>query len=291
MLNTTVMNQLRILVTHFGVSPNEQVESLQCDECGHWNTLAKWHWGFRIEPGVYRTDGLKCPDCGHFHSPYDGPIRFATIDSENIDAQTVHGGKALPTVRKRAFSIEDFGPFEGWTHGANWNGWACPYFDKQVADQIVERYNESSLVPGFTAWYDAETDEYCFEMRADGSPEGIDRYSSSTINVNGETLQVYAIGSGAWCWETEIIGEDKTAIDRLVIGQTAYLNMTYTKAHRDNSAEITVFCTGWEVSSCDGTRIALCVQPVRGNGEMWLAPMDFFGADSKVLKSLKEIIG
>jgi hypothetical protein len=32
------------------------------------------------------------------------------------------------------FAIDDwFGPFEGWTTGERWNGWAYPYFEFDTA--------------------------------------------------------------------------------------------------------------------------------------------------------------
>lgn len=38
---------------------------------------------------------------------------------------------------KSKFQIDDGPIYEGYTNGNHWNGWACPYFTREVADQIA----------------------------------------------------------------------------------------------------------------------------------------------------------
>lgn len=42
---------------------------------------------------------------------------------------------------KGKFQIEDGPIYEGYTNGNHWNGWACPYFTREVADQIAREVN------------------------------------------------------------------------------------------------------------------------------------------------------
>lgn len=42
---------------------------------------------------------------------------------------------------KGKFQIEDGPIYEGYTNGNHWNGWACPYFTREAADEIAEAEN------------------------------------------------------------------------------------------------------------------------------------------------------
>jgi hypothetical protein len=42
---------------------------------------------------------------------------------------------------KSKFQIEDGPIYEGYTNGNHWNGWACPYFTRQIAEQIAREVN------------------------------------------------------------------------------------------------------------------------------------------------------
>lgn len=79
--------------------------------------------------------------------------------------------------------------FPALTYGVRWNGWATPFFEMEIARQIVAAFNFKT---GTRAWYDARTDAFVF-LDADGE----ERTYGSTM-VNGRRL--YAIGSSAWCW-------------------------------------------------------------------------------------------
>ena len=89
-------------------------------------------------------------------------------------------------ARKAKFNIEDGPEFIGYTDGANWNGWAMPYFTRDVAEKVLEAY------PGDEADDEDAYRNYSF-------PE-----EDSLIIVNpdnGKPIQVWPIGSGAWCWD------------------------------------------------------------------------------------------
>src|SRR5262245_31762270 len=63
-------------------------------------------------------------------------------------------------LRPSQFVIEDaLGPFDGYTYGRTWNGWACPYFPKPAADQLMAVQH---IPPHFLASYDEDTDSYTF---------------------------------------------------------------------------------------------------------------------------------
>lgn len=86
-------------------------------------------------------------------------------------------------------------PIEGWTDGTRWNGWATPRFEFSQAQRLVDEYNRHSPE---SAWYDPERDRFCFLL--DGYEEP-DCYEAAAIEVEGESIKVYAIGAWAWVWE------------------------------------------------------------------------------------------
>lgn len=83
-------------------------------------------------------------------------------------------------------------PYQAFTSGHRWNGWECPYFAFEVAKKIAQD------MPGLQ--YEPETDEFVMEDHSAPEGEGLERFSSSVINVDGVPTKVYAIGAWSWCW-------------------------------------------------------------------------------------------
>lgn len=71
--------------------------------------------------------------------------------------------------------------YDGYTDGSTWNGWECPRFEFEVAEQLAKDMG---------GYYDEENDEFVFT-----DPDFDDERFGSTV-VNEITL--YPIG--AWCW-------------------------------------------------------------------------------------------
>lgn len=79
--------------------------------------------------------------------------------------------------------------FSGFTKGEEWNGWACPYFTREQAEDIV---NIHCKVLNASARYDGDGDKFVFEF-SDETEE------YPMVIVDGEKL--YPIGSHVWIWE------------------------------------------------------------------------------------------
>ncbi len=87
---------------------------------------------------------------------------------------------------KSLFRIEDGPGVVGYTDGARWNGWAMPYFTRENAVAVLKAY------PGDEADDEDAYRDYQF-------PE-----EDSVVIIDpdtGKPLQVWPIGSGAWCWD------------------------------------------------------------------------------------------
>jgi len=95
-------------------------------------------------------------------------------------------------ARKSLFCIEDGTQIEGYTDGCTWNGWAMPYFTKENAIEVLKEY------PG------NESDDEDAYRNYSFPPED----SFYIINPDtGTPIEVWGIGSGAWCWEEIAEGE------------------------------------------------------------------------------------
>jgi hypothetical protein len=103
-------------------------------------------------------------------------------------------------LRKGRFSIEPLGEqaFDGYTQGADWNGWSYPYFTFEQAERIVEAHRER----GVEAWYDKDADLFAFDLNRTGAND-VDTFPS--IEMEGKKL--YPVGSGCWIWEEEQVEE------------------------------------------------------------------------------------
>lgn len=90
-------------------------------------------------------------------------------------------------ARRSAFAIDDEEGFPGWTFDEEWNGWDCPYFEKDAADKIAAKYKGSF-----------SDDAYTFQMEdMEDEPE---RYESLMIDTEDGKKKVWAIGAYAWVW-------------------------------------------------------------------------------------------
>lgn len=66
---------------------------------------------------------------------------------------------------KGKFQIEDGSIYEGYTNGNHWNGWACPYFTRQIAEQIAREVNADA--PDCTMCYDKANDAFIYKANGD----------------------------------------------------------------------------------------------------------------------------
>lgn len=78
----------------------------------------------------------------------------------------------------------------------DWNGWICPYFTKMVVMNIldecdVHEWQGEKLI--ITTWEGYEPEEY----------------TPQTIEHDGQTITVYALGAFFWTWD---VWDESTAI-------------------------------------------------------------------------------
>lgn len=95
-------------------------------------------------------------------------------------------------MKKSLFTIDSFDAiFEGYTQGQHWNGWACPWFTKKVADEIMHHSNKVNG-EDYQMRYDAETDTYVY---------GVGEETECFKGINFDGKQLYPIGTMSWIWD------------------------------------------------------------------------------------------
>ena len=88
--------------------------------------------------------------------------------------------------------------FSGFSNGYTWNGWACPYFEKQTAEAVLR----ASEANGYSWEYNADTDAFLVRSKEDSPEYEPEEFSGQDIESDGEKILVYAIGAFSWTWET-----------------------------------------------------------------------------------------
>ena len=100
-----------------------------------------------------------------------------------------------PAIRKARFTA-DWLPadmsVDGFTNDMRWNGWGMPMFTLEEAQRLIPH------MPGLE--HDASTDSFVMKSEND-EPGQHEVFAAQTINVDGQTVKVYAIGAGSWCWD------------------------------------------------------------------------------------------
>lgn len=97
-------------------------------------------------------------------------------------------------MRKTLFTIDGFEAiWEGYTDGTHWNGWAKPWFTKEVADDIM-RVNNKVNGEDYQMRYNAETDTF---SRVSGFEDVDDEFQGYDINE----MHLYPIGNMCWVWD------------------------------------------------------------------------------------------
>lgn len=133
--------------------------------------------------------------------PSDDPVEFSTQGGGFVYLMNqarfcaTFKPAEVPAVHKTRFTA-DWLPadmsVEGFTNGMRWNGWGMPMFTLEEAQRLIP------YMPGLE--HDASTDSFVMKSEND-EPGQHETFAAQTITVDGQTVKVYAIGAGSWCWD------------------------------------------------------------------------------------------
>lgn len=155
-----------------------------------------------IEPNTRGTVRV-VDDIGTLHCDFDNGRSLGIVPGEDsfrklTDAELVEERmEKLPHINGKltAFCTDVGKSFMGYSTEHRWNGWECPLFPKESADEIQQYYNNEYC----SMRYDEETDQYIANNPQYDSSE---QYEGQDYVVNGKVERLYAIGSHEWCWDT-----------------------------------------------------------------------------------------
>lgn len=104
-------------------------------------------------------------------------------------------------MRKTKFNIcDDERVYEGYTDGTLWNGWECPWFTKEVAEQIMKDLRGD----GAETEYNENTDSYSVML-----PDSVeDVFDGEYVDTEDGVKHLYPIGAWCWIWD-EVQLEDE----------------------------------------------------------------------------------
>ena len=103
------------------------------------------------------------------------------------------------TMRKTKFQIcDNERVYEGYTDGSTWNGWECPWFTKEVTEQIMQDLRDD----GVETEYNENTDSYSVLQ-----PDSVeDVFEGEYVGTEDGGKHLYPIGAWCWIWD-EVVTE------------------------------------------------------------------------------------
>jgi len=162
------------------------------------------------------AEHLTCPKCGkpYVYTESWGKAGILVVHGYDTEAGVRHkiachvSGRMLANAdlsdsvgnwRRGKFATDSTpGPYEGYTRGDDWNGWATPVFEKVEAEHIARDFAALESRWGeFVGRYDEERDAFIF---IDPGADGEEVYGAEAIIVDGLKRKVYAVGIYYWTW-------------------------------------------------------------------------------------------
>lgn len=87
--------------------------------------------------------------------------------------------------------------YEGFTFGENWNGWACPYFELSLAEEVLRASEEN----GYLWTFRPEQDQFEVKNAEDPADYEPEVFRGRAVEFEGQHLILYPIGAHSWIWE------------------------------------------------------------------------------------------
>jgi len=112
---------------------------------------------------------------------------------------------ALPTTFRGEFWVTR--DYPGYTLRESWNGWACPFFEKAAADQLladlaadVEQSDDPTTLSYLN---EVGRDTYIIQQQStdDGGFEVVEAIEGIDLPTAEGVRHVYPIGAHIWTWQ------------------------------------------------------------------------------------------
>ena len=96
------------------------------------------------------------------------------------------------------FEIDGMYMAKGYTLGDTWNGFECPFFTKEVAEEILQETIDTDLTQEYFVnfEYDKENEQFILKETDDKLLFPARKFKTG----DGSEIKLYAIGAYMWCW-------------------------------------------------------------------------------------------
>lgn len=131
---------------------------------------------------------------GMIHFAPEGGGMVSRIGAEAFHARfkEAPGAPPMKVFKVTGEWLDEGVCLEAYSDGRAWNGWATPAFTLEQGKKLA------SLMP--TVSYDETSDRFLVRNEDYAPPDDVEYVEPETIEVDGQTMKVYPIGSHSWCW-------------------------------------------------------------------------------------------
>ena len=154
-------------------------------------------------------------------------LRDAGLLEENKEKEVLHKDSPLKAKLFMCDGFEESDPFEGYDLGTTWNGWACPAFEKDEADRIVDAINQlnDGSETDIELVFDEDNDQFIEIMHAydedvtEEEPEANKVFFKGKDHMTEDGIKhLYDIGAFEWTWfETNPAEDADTTFDDYLV--------------------------------------------------------------------------
>lgn len=110
------------------------------------------------------------------------------------------------SIKKAYFNIDGSDYYEGYyDKEVRWNGWARPYFEKEIADCIAHNFSSSD----YRIVYDKYTDSFICKIYENDVVSETELIEKKIIETNEGKKELYDFGSIGWTWDDYNLDEIK----------------------------------------------------------------------------------
>lgn len=88
--------------------------------------------------------------------------------------------------------------FPGFTFGDTWNGFACPYFTKNIGDSVITALTDIGVETPLS--FDAAADAFVELIPISTTETERGEYKGEDIETAEGIIHVYGIGNSGWTW-------------------------------------------------------------------------------------------
>lgn len=128
-----------------------------------------------------------------YHGGFTRRILNGVFEAEYAEVDL----SGLYHMRKAKFSVDGSHPFEGYTDGRVWNGWACPWAGKAVAVDFLRKV----CTDGFEFSQLGDT----LRVTDSNYPDDPIDLTPQSFKIEGESVLLWNLGELGWCFDEDEI--------------------------------------------------------------------------------------